>query len=75
VPTAESHKLEGLCSYGEALRSAGSVSDEQPKEIFGDSEAPRPYIRIVLQPRQRATAEAKRRSGYEPNCPLVRTCQ
>ena len=30
---------------------AGSVSDEQAKEIFGEWESPRPYIRIVPQPR------------------------
>jgi thioredoxin-dependent peroxiredoxin len=29
---------------------AGSVSDEQAKEIFGEWESPRPYIRIVPQP-------------------------
>jgi thioredoxin-dependent peroxiredoxin len=32
---------------------AGSVSDEQAKELFGDFRAPRPYIRIVPQPRER----------------------
>ncbi len=30
---------------------AGSVSDEQAKEIFGEWESPRPYIRIVPQPK------------------------
>ena len=35
---------------GEDVIIAGSVSDEQAKEIFGDWEAPRPYIRIVPQP-------------------------
>ena len=29
---------------------AGSVSDDQAKEIFGEWESPRPYIRIVPQP-------------------------
>jgi alkyl hydroperoxide reductase subunit AhpC len=29
---------------------AGSVSDEQAKETFGEWESPRPYIRIVPQP-------------------------
>jgi alkyl hydroperoxide reductase subunit AhpC len=29
---------------------AGSVNDEQAKEIFGTWESPRPYIRIVPQP-------------------------
>src|SRR5436853_1644441 len=30
---------------------AGSVSDDQAKELFGEWESPRPYIRIVPQPR------------------------
>ena len=29
---------------------AGSVSDDEAKELFGSWEAPRPYIRIVPQP-------------------------
>ncbi len=35
---------------GEKVVIAGSVSDEQAKEIFGEWESPRPYIRIVPQP-------------------------
>jgi thioredoxin-dependent peroxiredoxin len=35
---------------GEDVIIGGSVSDEQAKELFGDWESPRPYIRIVLQP-------------------------
>ncbi|MGO9901187.1 MAG: peroxiredoxin [Solirubrobacteraceae bacterium] len=35
---------------GENVIIAGSVSDEQAKEIFGKWDAPRPYIRIVPQP-------------------------
>ncbi len=35
---------------GEDVIIAGSVSDEQAKEIFGEWDAPRPYIRIVPQP-------------------------
>jgi thioredoxin-dependent peroxiredoxin len=35
---------------GEKVIIAGSVSDEQAKEIFGEWESPRPYIRIVPQP-------------------------
>ena len=35
---------------GEDVIIAGSVSDDQAKEIFGDWEAPKPYIRIVPQP-------------------------
>ena len=35
---------------GEDVIIAGSVSDDQAKELFGSWEAPRPYIRIVPQP-------------------------
>jgi alkyl hydroperoxide reductase subunit AhpC len=35
---------------GDDVIIAGSVSDDQAKEIFGEWEAPRPYIRIVPQP-------------------------
>ena len=38
---------------GEDVIIAGSVSDEQAREVFGEWEAPRPYIRIVPQPRDR----------------------
>jgi hypothetical protein len=37
---------------GPPLIIAGSVSDEAAKELFPDGwESPRPYIRIVAQPR------------------------
>ncbi len=36
---------------GEDVIIAGSVSDEQAGKIFGEWEAPKPYIRIVPQPR------------------------
>ncbi len=29
---------------------AGSVADDQPREILGEWESPRPYIQIVPQP-------------------------
>jgi len=35
---------------GEKVIIAGSVSNDEAKEIFGDWEEPRPYIRIVPQP-------------------------
>jgi alkyl hydroperoxide reductase subunit AhpC len=35
---------------GEDVIIAGSVSDDQAREIFGEWESPRPYIRIVPQP-------------------------
>jgi thioredoxin-dependent peroxiredoxin len=36
---------------GEDVIIAGSVSDEDAKDLFGEWEAPKPYIRIVPQPR------------------------
>jgi alkyl hydroperoxide reductase subunit AhpC len=36
--------------HGEDVIIAGSVNDEQAKELFGDFHAPKPYIRIVPQP-------------------------
>ena len=35
---------------GDNVIIAGSVSDDQAKEIFGEWDSPRPYIRIVPQP-------------------------
>jgi thioredoxin-dependent peroxiredoxin len=35
---------------GEDVIIAGSVSDEQARELFGNWQAPRPYIRVVPQP-------------------------
>jgi alkyl hydroperoxide reductase subunit AhpC len=35
---------------GDDVVIAGSVSDDQAKEIFGEWESPKPYIRIVPQP-------------------------
>jgi len=37
---------------GEDVIISGSVSDDQAREIFGQWEAPRPYIRIVPQPKE-----------------------
>jgi thioredoxin-dependent peroxiredoxin len=46
------HKVSTPVNWkqGEDVIVAGSVSDEQAKELFGDFEAPKPYIRIVPQP-------------------------
>ena len=38
---------------GEDVIISGAVSDQEAKELFGEWEAPRPYIRIVPQPRAR----------------------
>jgi len=49
--TAE-HKVATPAQWrqGDDVIIAGSVSDEQAKEIFGEWESPKPYIRIVPQP-------------------------
>jgi alkyl hydroperoxide reductase subunit AhpC len=36
---------------GEDVIISGSVSDDEAKEIFGEWESPKPYIRIVPQPK------------------------
>jgi thioredoxin-dependent peroxiredoxin len=43
---------------GEDVFIAGSVSDEQAKELFGAWESPKPYIRIVPQPAAPADVRA-----------------
>jgi thioredoxin-dependent peroxiredoxin len=43
---------------GEDVIIAGSVSDDQAKELFGEWQAPRPYIRIVPQPGEPAMTHA-----------------
>jgi thioredoxin-dependent peroxiredoxin len=35
---------------GEDVIIAGSVSNEEAEELFGEWESPKPYIRIVPQP-------------------------
>jgi thioredoxin-dependent peroxiredoxin len=47
------HKVSTPVNWkqGEDVIIAGSVNDEQAKELFGEWEAPKPYIRIVPQPR------------------------
>src|SRR5205807_169641 len=37
---------------GEDVIIAGSVSNDEAKEIFGEWESPKPYIRIVPQPQE-----------------------
>ena len=36
---------------GDDVIIAGSVSNDQAKELFGEWESPKPYIRIVPQPK------------------------
>jgi alkyl hydroperoxide reductase subunit AhpC len=49
--TAE-HKVSTPVNWqqGEDVIIAGSVSDDEAKELFGDWEAPKSYIRVVPQP-------------------------
>ena len=49
------HKVSTPVNWqqGDDVIIAGSVSDAQAKELFGEWRAPRPYIRIVPQPRER----------------------
>ena len=46
------HKVSTPVNWkqGEDVIIAGSVSDDEAREIFGDWEAPKPYIRVVPQP-------------------------
>jgi alkyl hydroperoxide reductase subunit AhpC len=46
------HKVSTPVNWnkGEDVIVAGSVNDEQARELFGDFEAPKPYIRIVPDP-------------------------
>jgi alkyl hydroperoxide reductase subunit AhpC len=48
------HKVSTPVNWrqGEDVIIAGSVSNDEAKEMFGHWEAPRPYIRIVPQPRK-----------------------
>ena len=47
------HKVSTPAQWqpGEDVIIAGSVSDDQARELFGEYRAPKPYIRIVPQPR------------------------
>jgi thioredoxin-dependent peroxiredoxin len=46
------HKVSTPVNWqqGDDVIIAGSVSDDEAKELFGEWESPRPYIRIVPQP-------------------------
>jgi alkyl hydroperoxide reductase subunit AhpC len=48
-----SHKVSTPVNWkqGEDVIISGSVSDDEAKELFGSWESPKPYIRIVPQPR------------------------
>jgi alkyl hydroperoxide reductase subunit AhpC len=46
------HKVSTPAQWqqGDKVIISGSVSNEEAKELFGDWESPRPYIRIIPQP-------------------------
>jgi thioredoxin-dependent peroxiredoxin len=48
------HKVSTPVNWqpGEDVIIAGSVSDDQARELFGEWESPRPYIRIVPDPKE-----------------------
>ena len=54
------HKVSTPVNWkqGENVIIAGSVSNDEAKEIFGDWDEPKPYIRIVPQPREAELVEA-----------------
>ncbi len=47
------HKVSTPAQWqqGDKVIIAGSVSDDEAKELFGEWESPKPYIRIVPQPK------------------------
>ena len=49
------HKVSTPVNWqpGEDVIIAGSVSDDQARELFGEWESPRPYIRIVPDPKEK----------------------
>jgi thioredoxin-dependent peroxiredoxin len=52
LPLTAKHKVSTPAQWqqGDDVIIAGSVPDEEAKEIFGEWDAPKPYIRIVPQP-------------------------
>ncbi|MGH2892461.1 MAG: peroxiredoxin [Solirubrobacteraceae bacterium] len=48
------HKVSTPAQWkqGDKVIVSGSVSNDQAKELFGDFESPKPYIRIVSQPEE-----------------------
>jgi alkyl hydroperoxide reductase subunit AhpC len=54
------HKVSTPVNWkqGEDVIIAGSVSNDEAREIFGDWDEPKPYIRIVPQPREEAPVPA-----------------
>jgi thioredoxin-dependent peroxiredoxin len=57
--TAE-HKVSTPAQWqlGDDVIIAGSVSDDEARELFGEWEAPKPYIRVVPQPEKKTEVVA-----------------
>ena len=57
--TAE-HKVSTPAQWqsGDDVIIAGSVSDDEARELFGEWESPKPYIRVVPQPEAKTEAMA-----------------
>ena len=62
---AAEHKVSTPVNWqqGEDVIIAGSVSDEEAKETFGDWEAPKPYIRVVPRRAGRASRATRARAA------------
>jgi thioredoxin-dependent peroxiredoxin len=54
------HKVSTPVNWqqGEDVIIAGSVSNDEAKELFGEWQSPKPYIRIVPQPREAETVSS-----------------
>jgi len=54
------HKVSTPANWkqGEDVIISGSVSNDEARELFGEWQSPRPYIRIVPQPKAREGVEA-----------------
>ncbi len=54
------HKVSTPVNWkqGEDVIIAGSVSNDEAREIFGEWKEPKPYIRVVPQPREEALVES-----------------
>ncbi len=54
------HKVATPANWkqGDDVIISGSVTDEQARELFGEWDEPKPYIRIVPQPRETTAASA-----------------
>jgi alkyl hydroperoxide reductase subunit AhpC len=56
------HKVSTPAQWqqGDDVIISGSVSNDEAKELFGEWESPKPYIRIIPQPERETTGSATR---------------